>query len=168
MGLLIGAMFGMIFVLVNAGGLPDALALVLRGLAIVAFVGLVVVVVTGRGKEPSHQATGVAFGRRYGLVVMAEVTAIVAGLAVLNRVFDAPEAGVAWIALVVGVHFLPLARVWRAPHITLVGVALTALGVIGLVMAALGASDVAIATVSGVGSGVVLLGACWWGVFFPS
>jgi hypothetical protein len=96
------------------------------------------------------------------------VTAIVAGLAVLNRVFDAPEAGVAWIAFVVGVHFIALARVWRAPHITWPGVALAVLGLAGLVMAALGASDVAIATVSGVGSGIVLLGACWWGVLAPS
>jgi hypothetical protein len=166
-GLLIGALFGMIFVLVNAGGLPTAVALVLRGLAILAFVGLVIVVATGRGGEQPEPTPGVTFGRRYGLVVMAEVIAIVAGLSVLNRVFDAPEAGVAWIALVVGVHFFALARVWRAPQITWPGIALTTLGVAGLLMAALGASDTAIATVSGVGSGMVLLGGCWWGVLHP-
>jgi hypothetical protein len=168
-GLLIGAMFGMIFVLVNARGLPSAVALVLRGLAILAFVGLVIVVATGRGQAPPRpDGGGITFGRRYGLVVMAEVIAIVAGLSVLNQVLEAPEAGVAWIAVVVGVHFIALARVWRAMQIRWLGVALSVLGAAGLVLAALGASDDAIATVSGVGSGVVLLGGCWWSVLTSS
>jgi hypothetical protein len=161
-------MFGMIFVLVNTGGLPATVAWTLRGLAILAFAGLVVVATTGRGREPSPPGSGITFGRRYGMVVIAEVIAIIAGLAVLNRVFDAPEASVAWIALVVGVHFVALARVWQAPHITWLGVALSALGVAGLAMAAFGASDTATATVSGVGSGIVLLGGCWWGALAPS
>ncbi len=74
----------------------------------------------------------------YWLVVVAEVGAIAAGLVVLNGPLHAPQAAVAWIALVVGIHFIALAVVWNLLFFNGLGAALMLCGVAGLVLAATG------------------------------
>ena len=49
------------------------------------------------------------------------MVAIVAGAQVLNALGLPP---LPWVTIVVGVHFLPLARMWSAPSLARVGVAL--------------------------------------------
>lgn len=62
-----------------------------------------------------------------------------AGLAVLNGPLDAPQAGVAWVCLVVGAHFTAPASLWKQPLFHWLGAALAVCGVLGLVLAATGA-----------------------------
>jgi hypothetical protein len=90
LGVLIGAIFGLIFIWVNAGELSSALATSLRVLGVVALLGLAGLMVMTR--SDASAVTGdsvrrVSFGRGYALVVVAEVVALAAGL----MVGDAPS-----------------------------------------------------------------------------
>jgi len=123
----IGAGFGLIFVLVNTGSFPAAVAVLFRVLAVLAFIAvLLAVVVAERRPSPASadRPMGGGFTLGYWLVVVAEVGAIAAGLAVLNGPLHAPQAAVAWIALVVGIHFIALAAVWKLLFFHGLGVAL--------------------------------------------
>jgi hypothetical protein len=160
-GILIGATFGLVFVLVNSGSLPSGVSLVLRIVAGLALVGLVAYLVTRSAPARAPAAGAIGFSRGYWWVVIAEVVAIYAGLMVIGRVFDAPQANVAWIALVVGVHFIGLAIVWKQPVFHVLGAAIAACGVMGLLLAAVGTSTVAIDVVGGIVPGLLLLGFAW-------
>lgn len=87
-----------------------------------------------------------------------EAIALFVGLALLRTV--EPAAALGWTALVVGVHFFPLARLFPEGRAQLTSIAtlMTVLGVVGLVLAFTTHDAGLIAVVSGVGSGVVLLG----------
>ena len=114
LGSLIGAAFGLVFVLVNTSLVSTALAVLLRLLRAGAFLA-VLIAVRRPGTATGKRAAGGGFGRRYWLVVAAEVLAIWIGLALLNGPLDTPRAAVAWISSVVGAHFFALALVWRNP-----------------------------------------------------
>ena len=96
------------------------------------------------------------------------------GLAVLTRI--EPAAALGWIALVVGLHFIPLSRLWPEGRrqILSIGVVMTALGLVGLALAFATHEQSLVALVSGVGSGAVLLGSSLtsalrtWGILGPT
>ncbi|MES9538204.1 hypothetical protein [Actinomadura sp. NPDC000600] len=165
LGLLIGSGFGTAFVLANAGDpLPEPAGIAVRILAVLC---LLAVVVTGfRGDRRGGTGRGDArpgwFGPRFGLVVAAEFALIFGGIAAL-RALDAPqEINVAWIALIVGLHFVVLARVWKRGSIAVPGVVLTGLGAAGMIMAAVSSVEW-IPFVSGVLSGITLLAGSLYG-----
>jgi hypothetical protein len=157
-GRLVGAGFGLVFVATNAGSLPAAAAGPLRAAAVAAFVWVAVLARRPGSPPPGGpSAARAGFGRRYWYVVAAEGIALAAGLVVLNPVLHAPEAGVGWIALVVGVHFFGLAVAWHAPALRLLGASITVCGLAGLALAAAGVSPAVTAAVSGVLPGALLL-----------
>ena len=163
LGLAIGASFGLVFVLVNAGALPSPWPLLLRGAGVLAWVGVLLALRSAGARPPLERAYGGGgFDRRYWMIVVVEVLALIGGLQVLARVFDAPEAGVAWVAVVVGLHFNALAVAWREPSLHVLGAALTVCGVVGLALAAVGADQAAVSTVGGVVPGFVLLAGGAW------
>lgn len=162
LGLLIGAAFGTTFVLANAGEpLPATAGIALRTAAILCLAA--VVVAAFRTNRPGNREGRPGwFGPKFGLVVTAEFALIFGGIALL-RAWDAPqECNVAWIALIVGLHFIALAPVWKEPAIAVPGVLLTGLGTTGLVMAAMSQVDW-VPFVSGALSGAVLLGGSLYG-----
>lgn len=71
--------------------------------------------------------------RVYWLCLASEVLAIPIGAAGLRSVGHG-ELVPAWVVLVVGVHFLPFARVFATPLFGWLGTALLALGLVGLVL----------------------------------
>jgi hypothetical protein len=153
--------FGTIFVLVNSGGLPAVWSLVIRviGLLVAALlvVGIVLAVRTG---SPATRAPVSGFAdRRYWLVVALEAGALFGGLAVVNGVLHRTAVSVAWVALVVGVHFFGLARIWHMPLYHWLAAAMTILGLAGFLIYALGGSAVVVWLVAGVGSGAALYAA---------
>lgn len=170
-GSLIGAVFGLIYVLVNAGPLPPAAGLTLRIIGAAAFAAVLVALLRGRQAHTHDRGVAVTdspsgnegFGRAYWLVVAAEVVALAAGLAVLNGPLDAPQAAVGWVSFVVGVHFFALAVVFGEPLFHRIGAAITACGIAGLALSAAGASDAPIAVVSGILPGAILLAFAWRG-----
>jgi hypothetical protein len=162
-GRLVGAGFGLVFIEANTGALPTGVAIPLRVIGVAAFLGLVLF---GRRRPQAAEngggSTGTSFGGRYWLVVVAEVVAVAAGLAVINRVLHTPQATVGWIAVVVGVHFFGLATVWRRPELRTLGGGMAACGVLGLVLAFCGTAAALVALVAGIAPGLLLLGSVWW------
>jgi hypothetical protein len=169
-GLLVGAIFGAVFVVVNAGSPLNAVAVnVLRVAACAAAASVIAMWFLAARKK---QATTAGprrnmFGRGYMIILAAEAVLLFGGLRGLAALGVPEQADVAWVAFVVGVHFIALAPVWKDWGIAVPGVVLTLLGVAGLLMA----STTAVAwvpLVSGVLSGAALLtGAvtfCWRGV----
>lgn len=107
-GSLIAAAFGLIYVLVNAAPLSTGRTLTLRVPAAAAFVAVILAVFRSgvRSRDRGGQERRV-FGRGYRFVVVAEFVALFVGARVLSGPLHAPEAGVAWVSVVVGVHFCP-------------------------------------------------------------
>ncbi|MFF7589264.1 hypothetical protein ACFZCK_17425 [Kitasatospora purpeofusca] len=161
---LIGAAFGLAFVLANAAALPAAVGVLLRVLAILAFLRLLLALRrrpadAGTGADTTAgEAAAPLFGRGYRLVVAAEVAVGLAGLVVINPVLHAPKATVGWIALVVGLHFFGLAVVWRQPSLNALAAAMSGCGAAGLALAAAGVPTAVVATVAGIVPGALLLG----------
>ncbi|MFD0883581.1 hypothetical protein ACFQ08_03270 [Streptosporangium algeriense] len=167
-GLLVGAVFGAVFVFVNARSpLDDVVVTVLRvlaSLAVAAMLALWFVAVRRPAEEGSPGETGEdrrggMFGRGYLIVVAVEVLLLFGGLRVLAALDVPAEVNVAWVAIVVGVHFVALAPVWKDRVIAVPGAALTLLGIAGFLMAWAG-SLLWVPVVSGVASGAVLLTGC--------
>jgi hypothetical protein len=163
LGSLIGAVFGLVFVLVNAGPLPTGAGIVVRALGILLFLLVLVIVGRARRRPASPRQAGGGFGVGYWLVVAAEVIAIVVGVRLLGGPLDTPDAGVAWVAFVVGVHFVALAIVWAQPLFHWLGGSLSACGAVGLILAFADAPQAAVATVGGVLPGALLLTFALWG-----
>jgi hypothetical protein len=158
---LIAAVFGLVYVIVNTGRLPDAWRVALVALGVAAF--LAVVVRLARRRASAAPAADPSVPRRYGTVVLVEAVALFGGLMALNRLGVPSHAGVAWVSVVVGVHFFALAAVLRVPIMHLVGAAITTCGVAGWLLVALDATPSVVGVVSGVVPGAVLLAAAGWG-----
>ncbi|MFB6436836.1 hypothetical protein ACFCVY_08630 [Streptomyces sp. NPDC056411] len=174
-GVFIGAFFGTVFVVTNAHApLTPVVGTALRVLAVAVFAGLLALAVLAarRGAPapatPADPADAGApradwFGGKFGFVVAAEVVLLIGGNLALRRAGAPAQTAVAWTALIVGVHFLALTSVWQRRSVAVPGAALSALGAAGLGMAA--TSAVAwVPFVSGVLSGVALLGGCAWAI----
>jgi hypothetical protein len=156
---IIGGVFGLVYVIANTATLASALAAALRAIAIVAFIGLFVAM-----RRISHwEASPVRrrFGRGFWIVVVGEVSALLLGALVLTGPLNAGDAVIAWVSVVVGVHFIALAAVCHQPFYDTLGVAITICGVAALVAAAAGASTAVISVIGGVTPGFLLLGSAY-------
>lgn len=164
LGSAIGAVFGVIYVEVNAGALPPAISGVVRIVGVVLFAAVAALLVVGRhGSLSAEGPRRQGFGRGYWVVVVVEVAAIVVGARVLSGPAGLPDGVVAWISVVVGVHFVALAAVWRLPFYRILGAAIALCGVAGLVAAGAGASNAVVAGTGGVIPGALLLVSGCWG-----
>jgi hypothetical protein len=160
LGSLIGAAFGLVYVEVNAGVLGAPAAAILRVAGAGAFAAILARLASTRSAPAPAPAGG--FGRGYWLVVGLEALGIVAGSAVL-RGLGLAHATVAWVSVVVGVHFLALAAIWRLPLFRRLGAAIALCGSAALAAAAAGAGDALVSTAGGVIPGALLLAAAAWG-----
>jgi hypothetical protein len=172
LGSLIGAIFGLVYLEANAGSLPAPAPAVLRVGAVGAFAGLVISLLATRhpqrpgSERPGTEDSGAAgFGRGFWLIAAGEGAAIVAGSAILTGPLGLPERGVvAWVSVVVGVHFVALGAIWRARLFHVLGSAIAAGGIAGLVAASEAASAAIVATFAAIVPGALLLAFAYWGV----
>lgn len=170
MGRLIGstvaASFGLAFVLANSATLPGGIALGVRIAAILAYVALLVAGFANSRRifAGAHQENRRPFAGKFWIIVAGEVAALFGGLFLIDRVFGLGHAGVAWVAIVVGAHFVPMALITGERFYMVLAALMVPLGVVGLVLAVVGAPQLAVDAVAGLGSGITLLGAAWWGI----
>lgn len=94
--------------------------------------------------------------KRYNVVVAAEFGILFAGAALLGATGLTTWIPV-WVCAGVGIHFLPLARLFGDLWLVPLGVAVTAVAVVALVVGVI--TEVAPGTVTGIGAGVLLLAA---------
>ena len=151
----VGAIFGLVFVLVNAGQLDSPYDLVIRALGVVAFVAVAVLLFRTDDAGPAHELRSGGW-QIYRAAVIAEVIALVGGAQLLNRSGHS-DLSLPWVVIVVGVHFFPLAWAFRAPFFHVLAGTLLGLGIVGGALALAGADRAVVALVSGVGAGAVLL-----------
>lgn len=157
-GLLVGAVFGAVFVIVNAQSPLNTVTVnLLRAAACLAAASVIGMWFVSARREPSTAGRQRnMFSRGYLIVVAAEAILLFGGLRMLAALGRPEQANVGWVALVVGVHFIALAPIWKDWSIAVPGVVLTLLGAVGLVLASTDAVAW-VSFVSGVLSGVVLL-----------
>lgn len=157
-GDLVGAFFGTLFVVLDAG-LLGPVGHVVAALVALACAATVVAAFLRR-RRTTDTAGMFPMTGSYRVIVAIEVVALFGGTAVLGRL--APQLSVPWVVLVVGVHFLALARWWLAGArpFAVLGAVLTAIALVGGVVGVLGGPGSAplAAFVAGVGAGVVMLG----------
>lgn len=162
-GALVGAVGGLVFVVVNAGAASGPWPVVLRVAAVALFLLDTVLVLRapalGSGAEPT---TGQL--RAYRWTVLAEVLAFPAGTFVLRSLLGLDGAALPWVAVVVGVHFVVFARIFPGAGFLLLGVVVSVLGAAGLAMVVAGVDQDPVRLVAGVMTGFTLLAAVLRGV----
>lgn len=151
-GSIIGAVGGLVFVLLNAAAVP--LTPIWWGLAVVAFAGVLWFAVLHGPKVTQEPPTRAAL-RTYGFAVLAMGVAIPGGARVLT-LLDRPNAVVPWVVLAVGAHFLPFAGAFHLPVFRLLAISLVAVALAGGAATLLYDSATA-AGWTGVAAGCVLL-----------
>ncbi|PZS18770.1 MAG: hypothetical protein DLM57_05790 [Pseudonocardiales bacterium] len=152
-GSVIGAIGGVVFVLVNAGAVPASV--VWRITAAVAFAAIAWLVVV-RGPEIDQAPPSRAAMRTYWVSVAAMVVAIPIGAAVISNALHKPNAVLVWVVFVVGAHFVPFSRAFGLPVFVWLSVSLIVVAAVSAVPALAYNSAVA-AGWCGVVAGFVLL-----------
>ena len=155
-GCIIAAAFGVAWALFGASGLPAAAQGAVRAAGIVAGVIIIGRAIRLRRIAP-EPATSMFRSRQYRLVVAAEAAAIAAGLAGL-AVAGASEYIAAWVAIVVGVHFLAFGRFISAFYYPL-GAIVTAGGIAGIAVGVAGGSAGAVEATASLTAAASLLSA---------
>jgi hypothetical protein len=83
-----------------------------------------------KGRQLRKQYPPVSASARHGIlksflvVVLIEVLALVL-VSILAYRLHRPDLAPDWYAIVVGLHFLPLAKIFRAPHLGVIGMMIT-------------------------------------------
>jgi hypothetical protein len=157
-----GIVWLLIGLLVAASSTGLRLSLLLAGIALGVSVATLGFLTTRLPRDtvpptPDQIAAFRATGRRFGLILGLETAAIIVAVAVLN-VIHYPGYIPCAIALIVGVHFFPLAPLFRAPiyHVT---------GFLGCVIALAGAfaaDDILRQRVVGLSFGLLLWATAAW------
>jgi hypothetical protein len=128
----------------------------LVGSALGALVALVGAVVAARATGQRTAMADREIRTRYNMIVGVEFFLIAAGALVLGATGGATWTPV-WVCAVVGVHFLPLARLF--PGLFLVPLAVALVVVAGAALAVGLATETSPSTVAGAGAGMCLLAA---------
>lgn len=152
---IVDGFFGFMWFGWGQAGPPPGVAVVLAiGSVLAALVAVAGILCARRARDEPSPLTSPTANRRYGIIVGTEFGSIVVGAVILG-VTGHPEFTAAWVCFVVGVHFLPLDRVF--PGIGLVGlaIAVTAVAIAAFVVGL--STDVLPSTVAGLGAGTCLL-----------
>ncbi|MGD8215705.1 hypothetical protein [Aestuariimicrobium sp. Y1814] len=152
-GSIIGAVGGLVFVLVNAAEVPGTL--VWRILAALGFLAVIAVAVIRRTAPGAGPPSRTAM-RTYGICVAAMALAIPVGASLLTNALSLPQLVLPWVVFVVGAHFLPFASAFRLPVFRWLALCLMLVGVAGAI-GALVTGSAASAGWTGVTAGFVLL-----------
>jgi hypothetical protein len=159
-GAMISGVFGSAWTEWGASGLSGSLATVIRvagiviGAGIVLWCGILWRAAAGGGSGGS----GLMFGSRgYRLVVILEVAAIIGGNALLGA-SGHPDYIIAWVAAVVGIHFVAFGRLFWSGFYWL-GAALISAGIAGALVGLAGGGSGAVEATSGLAAAVSLFSA---------
>ncbi|MEU8700832.1 hypothetical protein AB0C61_24825 [Streptomyces sp. NPDC048680] len=156
-GTLVLSVFAVIWAFAGASGLASSGAALAVEIVAVPLTAVAIVLAYRKGAAPSPRMVSLPenWARAVGIVNVVEVAAVFAVIAASNA-SDHPEFIPAAIALVVGVHFFPLARYYDQWQYKGTAVALSVVAVVGFVLIAAGLSAEGVRAVVGLASAVVL------------
>lgn len=161
-GALVGAVGGLLFLLLNAWPFGDPWANVVRVMGVLWFLG-VLWAIWRVPNDPDPVRPDARQMQAFWIVVGLEVVLIVAGTQLAIHVLDLPSASVPWVATVLGVHWLVFRMVFREDVFLWLGWLTLTCGLVGLLVALTGVAGedalAATAIASGLLVGVILLGA---------
>ncbi|THV21758.1 hypothetical protein [Glycomyces paridis] len=129
-GVMICAFFGLGWYFGGAGVLPGAGYLIGFAIALAVSVGLVVAIPRIESTRGPRELPK-DWGKRYGIWVAFEVVLIVAAIATANAL-DLVDFLPGTVAVIVGLHFVPLARAFDEPTYKLTGYAMALAGAGGI------------------------------------
>jgi hypothetical protein len=164
-GVVFYAFFGLGWLLAGLGHFGGAATGVAGTLGLVVALSLVV----AARRQSAQQADGTdeplpPETRRRFVQVNAVQWFLIVAAAVGCSAAGVPELTMPLVAVVVGLHFLPLARVFGESRLVVPGLVLTALGVAGLLAWAADASRGTVYTLVGVGAALTLWSTALWSV----
>jgi hypothetical protein len=161
-GIMVMSVFGTGWALVGVGGLVSSVPLRVVGWVVALALAALVVRTALRWHaspdpariRPRAQPPGDP-GRTFLLVNVAQAVLILLAVLGLTRL-GRPEYIAPAVCLVVGLHFLPLARAFAVPLYWTTGLALVAVAVLGAVLAAVGVGTGAVFAVVGLCAALTL------------
>ena len=167
-GALIGAGFGLLFLIINTGQFSTLGRTLVITVGVLAFAGIAIFAIrglmqsgrAGRGESGKGSRREPPLGRAYWIIVLIEAVLLFAGTRLLAGLGH-PELGVAWVAVVVGTHFYALGRVFGLDRFHVLATVVTLCGIGGFI-AFFAAAPAFIPVVSGVIAGFVLLTFAMW------
>ena len=164
-GCAVAAGFGTAWALFGASGLPTAARGPVRMLGIVA--GVVIIGRSVRLRRTAPPAPTSTFrSPAYRTVVALEVAAIAGGLAALSATGHG-EYVAAWVATVVGMHFLAFGRLIARLYYSL-GTVVTVGGLAGALVGISGGGTASVQATSGLIAATALFTASGWRAFRPA
>ena len=167
-GALIGAGFGLLFLIINTGQFSTLGRTLVITVGVLAFAGIAIFAIrglmqggrAGRGESGKGSRREPPLGRAYWIIVLIEAVLLFAGTRLLAGLGH-PELGVAWVAVVVGTHVYALGRVFGLDRFHVLATVVTLCGIGGFI-AFFAAAPAFIPVISGVISGFVLLAFAMW------
>ena len=167
-GALIGAGFGLLFLIINTGQFSTLGRTLVITVGVLAFAGIAIFAIrglmqggrAGRGESGKGSRREPPLGSAYWIIVLIEAVLLFAGTRLLAGLGH-PELGVAWVAVVVGTHFYALGRVFGLDRFHVLATVVTLCGIGGFI-AFFAAAPAFIPVVSGVIAGFVLLTFAMW------
>ena len=167
-GALIGAGFGLLFLIINTGQFSTLGRTLVITVGVLAFAGIAIFAIrglmqggrAGRGESGKGSRREPPLGRAYWIIVLIEAVLLFAGTRLLAGLGH-PELGVAWVAVVVGTHFYALGRVFGLDRFHVLATVVTLCGIGGFI-AFFAAAPAFIPVISGVIAGFVLLTFAMW------
>lgn len=150
-GALVTALFAVPWALTGAGVLSEPLPVVVAAVAI----SVICMIIALRARPaPRRRRLSDRWGARYRTIGVTQGVAIalVVGVAVA---LAAPGVIAPVVCLVVGLHFLPMARVVDQAEYRLTGIALLVTGAAGAIVLVVAGPDIA-QSVTGIGAAIIL------------
>ncbi|MFF3258900.1 hypothetical protein ACFYWO_06945 [Streptomyces sp. NPDC002932] len=156
-GTLVLSLFAVVWAFAGASGLASSGAALAVEIIAVPLTAVAIALAYRKGAAPSPRMVNLPenWARAVGIVNVVEVAAIFAVIAASNA-SGHPEFIPAAIALVVGLHFFPLARFYDQWQYRGTAVLLGIVAVAGFALVAAGLSGESVRAVVGLGSAVVL------------
>jgi hypothetical protein len=159
-GSIFAAIAGALLVEFTTGSVSPVPHLTLRAIGLAEFASFVVTVYWIRRMLPPEPAAHRAVPPAYWLLVAAQMAVFGLGLLLGREVLHIHHGVIAWVCVVVGLHFVGFAGLCASSLLRWLGAAVVACGAVGLVLAARNAVPATVAT-TGVVAGFVLLTGGW-------
>ncbi|MFJ4838149.1 hypothetical protein [Streptomyces sp. NPDC088746] len=156
-GTVVLSVFAVVWAFAGASGLASSGAALAVEIMAVPVTAAALLLVYRKGAAPSPRLVSLPanWARSVGIVNVVELAAIFAVIAASNATGH-PAFVPPAIALVVGLHFVPLARLYDQWQYKGTAALLTGVAVLGFVLIAAGLSDGSVRAVVGLGSAVTL------------